>query len=234
MAAQWDKTLFDLAYDLVAEPDGHPNTREGIRLHYNRLVLWPDMLRRAQFLVQQFGLTAASRVAVIGCGFGWTVEALNALGVPAVGTDISSFIQTNKAGAEDADITAAIAAVGLSSNSGEGLAHFNRLRGDGVRTRANVLAEDSSTNASRNRIKNALGGNLTLCISEDVLTSLTDSECATARAFLEKFGVSMCHLVTEFANPAPPFNFNSKSLADWKLAFPADTIIADGYAYKVA
>ena len=231
MAAQWDKALFDRAYSFNAEPDGHPNTRGEIRLHYNRYVLFPEILRRAQYFIQQFGLTPASRVLVVGAGFGWTAEALVSLGIPAIGTDTSTYIQNNKAVSEDVEIRDAIAAVGLDPMSAAGLSHFNRLRGDGIRTRANVMAEDHATNASRNRVKNALGG-ITLCITEDLVTSLTDSECATARAFLEKFGVPMCHFVTEFANPNPPFNFNSKSLEAWKATFPADSVVADGYSYR--
>lgn len=234
MAVTWDKAMYDLAYDMGAEPDGHPNTRGEIRLHYHRYVLFPEMLRRAQFFVQQFSLTAASRVLVVGCGFGWTAEALSALGIPTIGTEISSYIQTNKSLTEDADIAEAIAKVGLTAVAGEGLGHFNRLRGDGVRTRATVMEEDNMNNASRNRVKNGLGGSITLCITEDVLTSLTDAECSSLRVAIEKYGVPMCHFVTEFANSNPPFNFNSKSLADWKLTFPNDTIIADGYTYRVA
>lgn len=234
MSTTWDKAMFDLAYDFGAEPDGHPNTRPEIRLHYNRYVMFPEMLRRAQFFVQHFSLDASSRVLVVGCGFGWTVEALTNLGITCIGTDISSYIQANKSLSEDAEIAAAIAAAGLSTVAGEGLGHFNRLRGDGVRTRASVLNEDSSTAPSRNRIKNALGGSITLAITEDVVTSMTDAECAAFRDITSKFNVPMCHFVTEFANPNPPFNFNSKSLADWKLLFPLDTIVADGYVYRVA
>ena len=231
MATLWTKALFDLAYDFNAEPDGHPNTRAEIRLHYNRYVLFPEMLRRAQYFIAQFSLTPASRVLIVGAGFGWTAEALTSLGVPCIGTDISAYIQNNKTVSEDVEIRDAIAAVGLDPMSSVGLAHFSRLRGDGIRTRANVMAEDHATNASRNRVKNALGG-ITLCITEDLVTSLTDSECATARGFIEKFGVPMCHLITEFANPNPPFGFNSKSLETWKATFPADTVVADGYTYR--
>jgi hypothetical protein len=237
MAVTWDKALFDAAYQLNAEPDGHPNTRAAIMLHYNRYVLAPEQLRRAQFFIQQFNLTAADSVLDVGCGFGWTVEALNNLGIPTIGTDVSAYIQGNKSLNEDSDIDAAIRAVGLDPTNGEGLGHFNRLRGGGVRTTATVLNEDSSTNASRNRVKNAaLSGNFTLIITEDLVTSLTDSECAVLQSNIVKYGatIRICHFLTEFANPNAPFFFNSKSLADWKLLFPTATIIADGYVYRVA
>lgn len=235
MAVTWDKALFDAAYDFSAEPDGHPNTRPEIRLHYHRYVLFSEALRRAQFFKEHFGLDANSSVVLVGCGFGWTAEALNGLGVPTIGTDTSAYIQGNKNLSEDADIASAIAATGLSSVNGEGLGHFQRLRGDGVRTRATILNEQHNNNASRNRVRQAFAsGTVTLAISEDVVTSLTDAECAQLRSFLANYAVPICHFVTELANPNPPFNFNSKSLADWKLTFPNDTIIADGNPYRVA
>lgn len=235
MAATWDKSLFDLAYSLNVEPDGHPNTREAITLHYNRAALYPEMLRRAEFIKQQFNLGSADRVLIVGCGFGWTAEALASLGVECIGTDVSAYVQANKAASEDADIAAAVAAVGLSATSGEGLAHYNRLRGDGVRTRATILNEDSSTTTSRNRVKAAFSAGITLIITEDLVTSLTDAECASLQTLIGKYNVSrVCHFVTELANPNPPFNFNSKTIADWKAMFPTSTIIADGYRYKVA
>ncbi len=235
MATTWDKTLYDLAYEYDAEPDGHPNTRDFIRLHYHRYVLFPEMLKRAKFFIQQFGLTAASRVLVVGCGFGWTVEALSSLGIPAVGTDLSAYIQGNKTLTEDGDIDAAIRLVGLDPTNGEGLTHFNRLRGGGIRTLASILNEDSTTAASRNRVKLAFDSTISLIITEDLVTSLTDAENAALQTNIVKYGstIPICHFLTEFANPNPPFNFNSKSIDQWKLVFPTATIIADGYTYRV-
>ena len=229
MATTWDKAMFDLAYSSNAEPEGHPNTREAITLHYNRYTLFPEMLRRAKFFIDHFGLTAASRVLIVGCGFGWTVEALNTLGIAAIGTDVSAYIQGNKGLPEDGDIDTAIRQVGLDPTNGEGLAHFNRLR-NSVRTAGTVLNEASTTNQSRNRVKAALASDPTLIVTEDLVTSLTDAECATLQTNIVRYGgtIPICHFVTEFANPNPPFNFNSKSLEDWKLLFPTSTIIGDG------
>lgn len=236
MAVNWTKELYDLAYRSDAEPDGHPNTREGITLHYHRYVLYPEMVRRAQAFVDLLGLTFSDRILLVGCGFGWTAEALAGMGYTVIGTDISNYIQGNKSLSEDSDISAAIQAVGLDPASGTGLTHFNRLRGDGVRTRATVLNEDSGSNQSRNRVKNALGSNPTIAITEDIVTSLSDSECATLQTNILKYaaGLRVCHFVTEFANPNAPFFFNSKSITEWKAMFPTATIIADGYVYRVA
>ena len=233
MAVAWDKALFDLAYESSAEPDGHPNTRPGIKLHYNRYVLYPEMLRRAQFFIQHFGLTAADRVLVVGAGFGWTVEALVDLGIEAIGADVSAYIQNAKGTSEDAEVAEAITAVGLNPASGEGLLHFNRLRST-QRTNAIILNEDSSNNASRNRVKRAFSSDPTLIITEDLVTSLSDTECLQLQNLIVAYATQrICHFVTEFANPDAPFFFNSKSLAEWKVLFPTSTIVADGHVYRV-
>jgi len=233
MAVTWDKSLFDLAYEFPAEPDGHPNTRQGIWLHYNRYVLYPEMLKRAQFFISHFGLTAADRVLVVGCGFGWTVEALQDLGIEAIGTDISSYIFNVKDQTEDAEVADAITAVGLNPTSGEGLLHFNRLRAP-KRTNAIILNEDSASPASRNRVKRAFSSDPTLIITEDLVTSLSDAECLQLQNLIAAYATQrICHFVTEFANPNPPFLFNSKSIVEWKALFPTSTIIADGYVYRV-
>jgi hypothetical protein len=233
MATSWDKALFDLAYEFNAEPMGHPNTRPGIRLHYSRYVMFPEMLKRARFFVSHFGLTANDRVLVVGCGFGWTVEALQSLGIETIGTDVSDYIFNTKDQSEDADIADAISAVGLNPASGEGLVHFNRLR-SAQRTSGTVLKEDSASNKSRNTVKRALSSDPTLIITEDLVTSLSDSECAQVQSFIENYAAPrICHFVTEFANPEAPFFFNSKSIEEWKAIFPTSTIIADGYVYRV-
>ena len=233
MATTWDKSLFDLAYEFNAEPMGHPNTRPGIRLHYNRYVMFPEMLKRARFFIEHFNLTVADRVLIVGCGFGWTVEALQSLGIETIGTDVSDYIFDTKDQSEDADIADAIAAVGLNPTEGEGLVHFNRLR-SAQRTSGTVLKEDSASNRSRNVVKRALSSDPTLIITEDLVTSLSDAECAQVQGFIENYAPPrICHFVTEFANPDAPFFFNSKSLAEWKAIFPTSTIIADGYVYRV-
>jgi hypothetical protein len=235
MAVAWDKALFDAAYEVSAEPDGWPHTREGIRLHYNRWAFYPEAQRRAAFFVQQFGLGPTSSVLLLGCGFGWTAEALSDLGIDVVGTDVSPYIHSVKDTPEDSELSAEITRVGLDPASGEGLAHLQRLRAGGVRTRGKVLNENSANNASRNRVRQALkSGNVTLVITEDVITSLTDSEITTLRGHAAGYGVPLAHFVTENANPAPPFGFNSKTLAQWKALLPNDTIIADGLPYRVA
>lgn len=234
----WDKAMFDLAYSSSAEPEGHPNTRPGIVLHYNRYSMLPELQRRADFFISHLGLTTSDRILIVGAGFGWTVEILQERGYNAVGTDISDYIFSSKDTPEDDEIAAAISAVGLDPTQGEGLLHFQRLGGGaGPRCKTTkLLREDSASNPSRNRVKTALGGFPTVAITEDVVTSLTDAECASLHTAIQRYDntTRVVHFLTELANPNPPFLFNSKTLQQWKAVFPTSTIIADGYTYRVA
>ena len=235
MATTWDKALFDAAYSLLGEPNGHPNTRTGIRLHYCRAAMYPIIQRRAQQLIEVLGLTTTDRILLVACGFGWTVEVLAGLGYTVVGTDTSAYIHSSKTTSEDTDIRAAITDAGLDPTTGEGLTHLNRLKGDGVRTRATILNEDNATTSSRNRVRSALGRAPTVIITENLMSCLTDAEGLVLHTNLSGYSASVriVHLLTEFANTAPPFNFNSKSIDDWKLLFPTATIVADGYTFVV-
>jgi hypothetical protein len=231
MAIVWDKALFDLAYESNAEPDGHPNTRPAIRLHYNRYVIFPGLVRRVQQLIEILGLTESDRILLIGAGFGWTAEVFNGMGYTAAGTDTSPYIQSAKDTTEDSEVDAALRATGLDPGS-NGMTHYNRLRNGGTRARATVLDEDSMSRQSRGRVTRALW-EPTIVITEDLVTSLTDTEAVALHAELVQYGARVVHFLTENANPNPPFEFNSKSLAGWKLIFPSSTVIANGYTLRV-
>jgi len=235
MATVWTKELFDLAYNVSAEPGGHPASRAEVRLHYNRAALYPTMLARAQRFIEVLALTPADRIVVVGCGFGWTVEALQSLGMTVVGCDISAHVQSSKNATEDTEVDDAVRAAGLDPMAGDGLTVATRLKDGGPRARVAVLNEDSTSNQSRNRVKTVLGSNPTVVITEDVVISLTDTECAALQTNIARYatGVRVVHYLTELANPNPPFNFNSKTAEEWKAIFPTSTIIAVGGKDKV-
>ena len=68
---------------------------------------------KSQGLVDTLGLTGLS-VAVIGAGFGPTVEGLNLLGVNAVGTDTSAWILSEIGNTEEADAREALSNAGIT------------------------------------------------------------------------------------------------------------------------
>lgn len=233
----WDtKDIWDLAYEFDAEPEG-TSGRPGVRLHYNRHVAYRFAQQNIINCARVLGWTAATRALIVGCGFGWSIEVLlDELGLTQCnGVDLSVYIQSNKGLNEDAEIAAAIIAVGLNPNLGEGLTLFNRFRGDGGprSKRANqILNQNINSQQGRNNIRGVMGGphNYEI-LSEDVLTSLTDAECLQAsNAAHQITSGRVSHLVTVWPlpdNPFIPFNIK-RTLEAWKALIPADTFIEAG------
>jgi hypothetical protein len=195
-----------------------------VRLSYHRAVLWPEAQIRAQKFVEILSITTEDRVAIIGCGFGWTVEALVAMGYAAAGTDVSSYIQGNKSTTEDTDYNARITAAGLNPASGDGLTIKAELvargGGPGNRSRATVANEDLANNASRSRVRQLFAGNkVTVAISEDLLPWLTDAEITTQVSRVAQLDSSNLRIIAHFLTPAQPGNFaayNWKTAAEWR------------------
>ena len=200
--------------------EGCPNTRAPIVLGYHRGAgRWADAQARAAKFVEVLGITTTDRIAIIGAGYGWTVEALVALGFEARGTDVSSYIQGTKGTTEDADYNAAITAAGLNPASGEGAAKKAELiakgGGPGNRSRASVANEDLANNASRNRVRNLFaGGRITVAISEDLLPWLTDAEISTQASRIAQLDPGNLRVVAHYLTPMQPDNVEAYN---WKL-----------------
>lgn len=212
------------AYDIGGEPEGHPSTRDEVRLHYTRAALWQDAQARAAKYVELLSLTTDDRIAIVGCGFGWTVEALVALGFEAAGADPSSYIQGNKGTSEEAEIDAEITRVGLDPASGEGAAVKAKLitrgGGSGPRSRATVANEDLATAGSRNAVRRLFNGNrVTVAITEDLLPWMTDAEIATQASRVASLDPSNLRMIAHYVTPAGPGNFlpyNWKTGQSWR------------------
>lgn len=223
-------------YDLDAEPDLGPVFRPHVRLSYHRAVLKTLARENANACITKLGWLSTQKIAFFGCGFGWTVEVLQAEHgfTNIVGIDTSQFIQTNKATTEEADINAAIIAVGLNPLIGEGATVKGKLFDGGPRSRVTVLNEDGRTPQSRTRIKQALagGGGVDIAFTEDVLGSWADADCQAISAALHQLAGTVQHLITlgDAANVVPIFqNGNWKpTLAAWKALLPADTVMSSG------
>src|SRR3990167_4428644 len=154
----WDTWAdYQGAYDIGAEPDGHPNTRAEVRLSYHRTVMFPIARDHAVNVARVLAWQPADKIVVIGCGFGWMVEVLiNELGFTnVVGTDVSLYVQSNKGGTEEADINAALQTVGLNPLLGDGATVKGRLFDGGPRTRVTILNESAKTAQSRHSIRQA-------------------------------------------------------------------------------
>lgn len=243
------KSTWDSAYRFGAEGDtGHPNTRDEVVLHYNRAIKRPDADVHAQKLADALGWVAPGpSILIFGCGFGWTVEALEDLGfLTVVGVDTSIFIQGNKDLTEETEIDEAIIAAGLDPNVGTGFydgpAVKARLlaRGGGMGNRSRssrgVLNESGNNGGSRGRIKQALGlqGNerIEWVVSEAVLSSLTDAEAIVGSNDLAIISNNTAHFVHKFKPGGDP-GFNWKTLEEWKLLLPSDTFVEAGTYRRV-
>lgn len=72
---------------------------------------------KAQSLVSNLILPVGTRIAIIGAGFGPTVEGLNLLGMNAIGTDISSFVLNKIVESEEGDCRNAIIDAGYDPDT---------------------------------------------------------------------------------------------------------------------
>lgn len=235
----WDtKAEWDANYRIGAE-GATGRTRHGpeVKLNYARSVVMPYCQARAEGMPTLFGWSAPGpTIVIVGAAFGWTVEALEALGYTSVvGTDISTYVHTEKAATEEADIEAAITVAGLDPSTGEGAALKARFFDGGNRTRTSrsVLDEDGTTNTSRKNIKSALGlGNgdtIDWAITEGVLSSLSDLEAQALSEDAHLYAANIAHFVhTPSAIGVNKPGFSWKTLAEWKVLIPADIFVDIG------
>ena len=220
------KADWDSFYAIGAEPWGHPGTREEVTLNYHRSVLLPIVRNHAKNLAVAMGLVRTDRLIIVGCGFGWILEAFEQLAVQAVGTQVSSYIQGFKFENEDDDITAAINAVGLALNTIDGLLIYTHHRGNGesrAKKGADVMDEALDTTASQNAVKNAAGGPNAIILSYDGwINTLTDAEATDLSAGMHGTEPRRVyhHVYHNFGN--------DKTLTEWKNLLPNDFFIEHG------
>jgi len=249
--ADWGlKATWDANYDVGSEPGAYvPVTRPEIRLHYTRATFWLEAQSRAARFVQIMSLTTNDTVVILGGAFGWTAEALVVNhGIQAISVDTSAWVQSVKDQPETDDLDAAISAVGLDPATGTGAAIKGDLiiegGGSGNRARVPVANEQINNPGSRNRVKGLFAsGRVTVVITEDLLSSLTDAEIGTlaGRAAALDTGVRVGHFLTTLGTIAPsqpPPVLNGKTLVEWRtlidsLGFPVHVLIEAG-TYRVA
>lgn len=230
----WDlKATWDEAYNFGAEGLwGHPNTRPEVRLHYCRGIKRPDADIRADRLATALGwISPGPTIVIVGAGFGWTVEALEDLGFDrVVGLDLSTYINDNHNGTEEAEIDAEISVVGLDPSTGRGAEIKTRFFDGGPRGRSSrgVKNESGLTGGSRNRIRQALGlsggQDIDWAVSESVLESLDDSEAVQVSNVAHNYATNVAHIVYT-PRSGQHEGYNWKTLEDWKLLLPNDTFI---------
>jgi hypothetical protein len=231
------KATFDTAYGFNAEPDGHPNTRQGVRLHYHRGRMLNSAQRIADYFHNYFGPAAYNnRFVVVGGGFGWAAgELLDRGFTNIVVVETSQYVLDNMDLDDEAEVRAACVQVGLSSTGDRANELVGWWARPGVPRRRRrqtpldvpIVNEDILTSAGRTAIRNALNpsGNPQIVVTEDVLGVLDDTEAVAFADACSAWGgqQTVVHLVTPLMpehTQAPGYNW--KLLADWKLLIPGD------------
>lgn len=205
---------FDEAYDIGT---GWFGPLGEVRLHYHRAVLRDEAGRRAQALVSALGITATDATVIVGCGFGWTVEAWPHPSV--VGVDTSAYVHDAKAGSETQEIRDAITAAGLDPDRDKGAEALAALDDGGSRARVVVIEEDINLGRAKKTISDALGTrSVDWAISESVIESLEDTEATDLGAAMGKVATNCAHLV-DVDMTVNELSFNRKSASEWRALF---------------
>ena len=248
MALVWDKTLFDDMYRLYGWRDGVLDNSL-LMFHYHWWAARPMISTQLAALVQQPGWASVQKIGLIGDGFGWLAEELEALGIEVVVNEISDFILNNRNVSEEQELRDALAAQGFNPDS---LPPFRRadgsiitdhwnpdpqigtgwLRVDGARTSAIITSEDLTKNGGRNTFNRQFSGNQpdALVTTYAIDAQETDAESLAfaemVQATRKNPAQTIVHLVQDTpGDPGDP-RMNVKTKEQWK-AFLAGTAMAD-------
>lgn len=218
------QSAFDTHYDVSGEPEGHPNTRQEVRLHYHRKVMMPWFRAHIPDLIKVLGLQTSHRIVIIGCAFGWSLEVFDELGFTnVVGTDTSSYIQTSKLLSEDTELNALTTARVPAGEVNSIVAKLSdRQAQPRSRLATRILNEPIANNSSRSRVRTAVGGTPHFTISEGVLESLTNAEARTLSTNMRTLGGTVVHRVTY---PTSIAGYNTNTPEAWKTLLTPDLIV---------
>ena len=228
---RWEtKADWDALYE-VPEPWGHPADREPVYFGYARAIFSPASRYAASQLVRLFAWPSETRILILGCGFGWTVEALEELGyVNVLGVDDSAYVQSAKNESDEAEIDERVRRAGLDPATGEGLRVKRLAHTDGPRSRARrgVCALLPTTSSGRARCTEQLGGIPDVIVTEYLIEHFTDDELRDLTPLWRAYCPNLVHLV-----PVEGAEYNVKSLTDWKKLFPMDRFVSPGFEMVV-
>lgn len=250
----WGKAEFDRFYRSPVERWGRPHTRPSITLHYHWANVishqayrpWAGLktLNRPQMLASLLGLSAGDAVVIVGCGFNGTGLGLTDLGIRVIGTDLSTYIQTEKGNSEEADIRAACIAAGVDPDtdvirgpSGD-INPLDLLLEGGraapaARGKGEILEEELRVRGSRNAVLNRFGQlwpgtTPSHIITEEVLNSISDNEaalvcdyCANAAS---EWGATVVHMLSPLQTALRQASeLNWKTYAGWRAWLDANS-----------
>jgi len=232
----WDlKSDFDGAYSIRMErynPNGAVGKNE-IRGNYERSAIFSTSIPQLDYvtpewerILDHFRWPTSTSICLDGCGFAWSIEYLNAQGFMDVwGNDTSAYIQSDKTATDSKDNTKRSLVPDKIDN-----ASF---------TNNNEVVQFLLNSGHRNGP--AGEEPFDVCVTERVLSSLTDAECVQLSADTRTFevvktiaggnGVEGLVMHIEHSTVPGPGNdplMNWKTLADWKTLLPNDTMVSSG------
>ena len=194
------------------------------------------------------GLRPAHSFAIVGSGWGYSIEYLNRVhGYNGVGIDTSPYVQSTKDQDDSAEIAEWLTEAGWTSFDPEWVSALNYFGSGGSRLRAGaetkrcrvtVLNEAGDRTVSRNRIRNhfGLGGNdkLDWAISEAVVELLSDAEVQQLSTNMHNYANNVAHTHVSRPNQAEVNanypghicnTLNFKAQIDWRTLLPDDYLI---------
>lgn len=165
--------------------------------------IYAALQRRAIALDRTQRWRKNARLLIVGCGYGWTMEALEDLGYTNVwGSDPSTYIQSRKA---------------TETRSA---------------TQSRVRAEGISIAADRTALKTVAGGSFSGVVTEQVLESLPDSEAISFAGNVADMlspGGTILHLI-EQSGDDPDYNF--KQLSQWEVLLGLGHVVRDVIEFR--
>lgn len=242
MALTWDKALFDELYTATGWRYGVRLSSMTPRFHYQWCVQKFRLQTTLTSMLTLPGFAQVSDVAVIGGGFGWLSELLQAQGINVINVETSEYVLANVAVSEEADLRGYLTSQGFDPDnlhdqirfmspddpnlelaSGEIWQHW--LHPSGGRSVITPASENISSNAGRNAIKRALSNNMDAIITEHLLDSMsTDAEvlsvCADVQALRPNPAVAVIHLVDDSDQGDP--RLVSKTIEGWRALLDAN------------
>lgn len=81
--------------------------------------------------------------------------------------------------------------------------------------------------SDRKLIMQIIGGDIDWCITEDMISCLSDSECITLCANLRKIGSRVAHIVSATTDRLPQHNYKTKE--EWINFLSPDLVFVRGY-----
>ncbi len=243
------QSTWDNAYKIKADErigDGKGSLNNPLRTHYHNFVLKNSAGLGMQKLVTKLNIVAGSRIVVIGAGFGWSVEWLNANGFIAIAVDPNQYLIGKAPTSEEPEITTLIEAKGRDKNELRIDVHGDGkekpildilVRQDGKRTSETLIDEDMKNNGSRRAVWGELSKNMDYVITENVLSTLTDSELVDVANNFDSFkklqsNIPIIHLDTWTDISQRP-EYNWKTGVEWRSFFDNTLNLPDHILVRV-